>query len=158
MKAILMAGGFGTRMRPLTIKTPKPMVPIGNLPIMEHVVSLLARHGITEITSLLYFSPDNSLAANAEGGRVSIFSTEGWVLGSSYGFADPYSNVNPRDFTLGGDILAVVDRNNIVFLETFTGEELFTLPSECDIRFSPNGPTLLTWCYQGELKIWGVIP
>ena len=53
-----MAGGFGTRMRPLTIKTPKPMVPVGNLPIMEHVISLLARHGITDITSLLYFSPD----------------------------------------------------------------------------------------------------
>ena len=58
MKAILMAGGFGTRMRPLTIKVPKPMVPIGNLPIMEHVVSLLASHGITDITSLLYFSPE----------------------------------------------------------------------------------------------------
>lgn len=58
MKAILMAGGFGTRLRPLTINTPKPMVPVGNLPIMEHVVSLLAQHGITEITSLLYFTPD----------------------------------------------------------------------------------------------------
>ncbi len=58
MKAIIMAGGFGTRLRPLTINTPKPMVPIGNLPIMEHVVSLLAKHNITEITSLLYFQAD----------------------------------------------------------------------------------------------------
>ena len=46
MKAILMAGGFGTRLRPLTINLPKPMTPVGNLPIMEHVVSLLADHGI----------------------------------------------------------------------------------------------------------------
>ncbi len=59
MKAIIMAGGFGTRLRPLTINLPKPMVPIGNLPIMEHVVSLLAKHGITDITSLLYFRPDD---------------------------------------------------------------------------------------------------
>jgi mannose-1-phosphate guanylyltransferase/phosphomannomutase len=53
-----MAGGFGTRLRPLTINLPKPMVPIGNIPIMEHVVSLLAKHGITNITSLLYFQPE----------------------------------------------------------------------------------------------------
>lgn len=53
-----MAGGFGTRLRPLTINLPKPMVPVGNRPIMEHVVSLLATHGITEIISLLYFQPD----------------------------------------------------------------------------------------------------
>ena len=58
MKAIIMAGGFGTRLRPLTINLPKPMVPIANLPIMEHVVGLLAKHGITEITASLYFQPD----------------------------------------------------------------------------------------------------
>jgi len=58
MKAIIMAGGFGTRLRPLTINIPKPMTPIGNLPMMEHVVSLLVRHGIDRITSLLYFQAD----------------------------------------------------------------------------------------------------
>ena len=54
-----MAGGFGTRLRPLTINTPKPMVPIGGVPMMEHVVGLLAKHGLTDITSLLYFYPEN---------------------------------------------------------------------------------------------------
>ncbi|MCP4569493.1 MAG: NTP transferase domain-containing protein [FCB group bacterium] len=58
MKAIIMAGGFGTRLRPLTINTPKPMVPIGNLPMMEHVVNLLKRHGFDEIVSLLFFQSD----------------------------------------------------------------------------------------------------
>ncbi|MCK4301262.1 MAG: NDP-sugar synthase, partial [candidate division Zixibacteria bacterium] len=58
MKAIIMAGGFGTRLRPLTINVPKPMVPVCNFPMMEHVVSLLARHGITQISSLLYFQAD----------------------------------------------------------------------------------------------------
>jgi mannose-1-phosphate guanylyltransferase/phosphomannomutase len=52
-----MAGGFGTRLRPLTINVPKPMVPVGNLSMMEHVVNLLREHGITDITSLLYFQP-----------------------------------------------------------------------------------------------------
>ncbi|MEZ5357547.1 MAG: sugar phosphate nucleotidyltransferase [Candidatus Zixiibacteriota bacterium] len=55
MKAIIMAGGFGTRLRPLTINIPKPMVPIANLPMMEHVVNLLKEHGCTEIMTLLFF-------------------------------------------------------------------------------------------------------
>lgn len=58
MKAIIMAGGFGTRLRPLTINIPKPMVPIGNLPMMEHVVNLLKNHGFEEIISLLFFQSD----------------------------------------------------------------------------------------------------
>jgi len=58
VKAVIMAGGFGTRLRPLTINVPKPMVPIGNLPMMEHVISLLKTHNITDITSLLFFQPD----------------------------------------------------------------------------------------------------
>ncbi len=48
IKAVIMAGGFGTRLRPLTSKIPKPMVPIMNKPMIEHIVHLLVRHGITE--------------------------------------------------------------------------------------------------------------
>lgn len=59
MKALIMAGGFGTRLRPLTINIPKPMVPVGTIPMMEHVVALLRNHGITDITSLLYFQPES---------------------------------------------------------------------------------------------------
>ncbi len=58
MKAIIMAGGFGTRLRPLTINIPKPMVPIGNLPMMEHVVNLLKKHGFDEIVSLVFFQSE----------------------------------------------------------------------------------------------------
>ncbi len=58
MKAIIMAGGFGTRLRPLTINIPKPMVPIGNLPMMEHVVHLLKKNGFDEIVSLIFYQSD----------------------------------------------------------------------------------------------------
>jgi len=57
-KAVIMAGGFGTRLRPLTMNIPKPMVPVMNLPMMEHIVYLLKHHNITDITSVLYFQPD----------------------------------------------------------------------------------------------------
>jgi len=58
MKAVIMAGGFGTRLRPLTAHVPKPLVPVGNVPIMEHTVRLLKRHGFTDLVVLLYFMPE----------------------------------------------------------------------------------------------------
>ena len=53
MKAVIMAGGFGTRIHPLTISLPKPMIPLINRPIMEHIVNLLKRNGITDLILLL---------------------------------------------------------------------------------------------------------
>src|SRR5215212_2722605 len=58
MKAIIMAGGQGTRLRPLTSDQPKPMIRIVNLPCMEHIVNLLARHGFTDIVVTLQFMPE----------------------------------------------------------------------------------------------------
>lgn len=58
MRAVLMAGGSGTRLRPLTCDLPKPMVPILNRPIAEHIVRLLKRHHITHIIATLFYLPD----------------------------------------------------------------------------------------------------
>jgi mannose-1-phosphate guanylyltransferase/phosphomannomutase len=58
MRAVLMAGGSGTRLRPLTCDLPKPMVPILNRPIAEHIINLLKRHQITEIIATLHYLPD----------------------------------------------------------------------------------------------------
>ncbi|WP_228281241.1 sugar phosphate nucleotidyltransferase [Rubrobacter marinus] len=58
MKAVIMAGGQGTRLRPLTSNQPKPMIPIVGVPCMEHIVTLLKRHGIEEIVVTLQFMPD----------------------------------------------------------------------------------------------------
>ncbi len=49
MKAVVMAGGEGTRLRPLTISRPKPMLPVVGRPVMEHILHLLRQHGITEV-------------------------------------------------------------------------------------------------------------
>jgi mannose-1-phosphate guanylyltransferase/phosphomannomutase len=53
-----MAGGFGTRLRPLTQSLPKPMVPMANRPMLNHIVDLLKRHGLRDYVSLLYFQPE----------------------------------------------------------------------------------------------------
>jgi mannose-1-phosphate guanylyltransferase / phosphomannomutase len=58
MRAVLMAGGSGTRLRPLTCDLPKPMVPILNRPIAQHIINLLKRHHITEVIATLHYLPD----------------------------------------------------------------------------------------------------
>jgi len=58
MKAIVMAGGEGSRLRPLTSRRPKPLAPVANKPVMEHIVDLLRRHGISEIVATLHYLAD----------------------------------------------------------------------------------------------------
>jgi mannose-1-phosphate guanylyltransferase/phosphomannomutase len=58
MRAVLMAGGSGTRLRPLTCDLPKPMVPILNRPIAEHIINLLKQHKIYEVIATLHYLPD----------------------------------------------------------------------------------------------------
>jgi mannose-1-phosphate guanylyltransferase/phosphomannomutase len=57
MKAVMMAGGEGTRLRPLTSNQPKPMVPIVGKPCMEHIIELLASHGFEDVIVTLAFMP-----------------------------------------------------------------------------------------------------
>jgi mannose-1-phosphate guanylyltransferase / phosphomannomutase len=58
LRAVLMAGGSGTRLRPLTCELPKPMVPVLNRPIAEHIINLLKKHGIEEIIITLHYQPE----------------------------------------------------------------------------------------------------
>ncbi len=55
MKAVVMAGGEGSRLRPLTINRPKPMVPLVDRPVMEHIIELLKLNGITEIVVTIQY-------------------------------------------------------------------------------------------------------
>ncbi len=58
MKAVIMAGGFGTRIQPLTNSIPKPMLPVLNKPMMQHVLESLRDIGIKEMVVLLYYMPE----------------------------------------------------------------------------------------------------
>lgn len=57
MKAVIMAGGEGTRLRPLTMMRPKPMTAVLDIPVMEHIIKLLKEHGINEIAVTLHYLP-----------------------------------------------------------------------------------------------------
>lgn len=58
MQAVILAGGFGTRLRPLTCNIPKPMTPLLNKPIIEHNINLLKFHAITELIIILYYQSE----------------------------------------------------------------------------------------------------
>jgi len=58
MKGVVMAGGEGSRLRPLTSRRPKPLAPVAGKPVMEHIIALLRRHGITEIVATLHYLAD----------------------------------------------------------------------------------------------------
>jgi len=109
-----MAGGFGTRLRPLTINLPKPMVPLVNKPIMEHIVNLLTVHGFNNLTSLLFFHPE---AITSYFGDGSAFGTNMKYTRAEadYGTAGSVRNateqheIKERILIISGDILTDFD-------------------------------------------------
>ena len=58
MKAVIMAGGEGTRLRPLTCGMPKPLARIGNKPVLHYILELLARNGIHDCAATLMYLPE----------------------------------------------------------------------------------------------------
>ncbi len=111
-KAVIMAGGFGTRLRPLTTSIPKPMVPILNIPMMEHIVDLLKKHQITDIVSLLYFQPDVITSHFEDGSKYGI--KMNYVMAQAdYGTAgavkNGYEQLDSRFIIISGDVLTDFD-------------------------------------------------
>ncbi len=86
MKAVVMAGGEGSRLRPLTIMRPKPMVPTVNKPIMSHILELLKRHGFTDVVVTLQYLPDqiqDFYGTGASLGMTISYSVEETPLGTA---------------------------------------------------------------------------
>src|SRR4051812_3865081 len=113
MKGVIMAGGFGTRLKPLTINRPKPMVPVANRPMMEHIVELLKRHGITDLVSILYFQPEHITGHFGDGSDFGV-SMRYVTAEADYGTAGAVRNaedlvLNERVIVISGDVLTDFD-------------------------------------------------
>ena len=67
MRAVVLVGGFGTRLRPLTLSIPKPMLPIGHVPMIARLVDRLGRGGVTEVVLALGFRPEPFIEAFPDG-------------------------------------------------------------------------------------------
>jgi len=111
-KAVIMAGGFGTRLRPLTMTSPKPMVPVANKPMMHHIVNLLKQHGVQDVVSLLYFQPDKIKDYFKDGSEFGI-SMKYVAAEADYGTAgsvkNAYQHLTNRFIIISGDVLTDFD-------------------------------------------------
>jgi dTDP-glucose pyrophosphorylase len=72
VSAVVMAGGFGTRMRPLTETMPKPMLPVGDRPVMEHVLEQLQKVGISHVSITTHYKPEAIVEHFGDGSRFGI--------------------------------------------------------------------------------------
>ncbi len=112
MKAIIMAGGEGSRLRPLTCDLPKPMVNIANKPIMEHIIGLLRNYGITEIGVTLMYLPQKikDYFGNGSGLGVNLhYFTEDSPLGTAGSVKNAESFLDETFIVISGDSLTDMD-------------------------------------------------
>ncbi|HEY9774163.1 MAG TPA: NDP-sugar synthase [Planktothrix sp.] len=72
MKAMILAAGVGSRLDPLTSQVPKPLVPVVNTPVMEHIINLLRSHGFTEICANLHYLPEKIVEYFGDGSRFGV--------------------------------------------------------------------------------------
>jgi mannose-1-phosphate guanylyltransferase/phosphomannomutase len=114
MKAVIMAGGFGTRLRPLSCNIPKPMVSIANRPMMEHIINLLKRHGVTELVVLLYFQAENIRGYFGDGSGFGV-KIQYVQATEDYGTAGAVKNaqefLDQRFLVISADVLTDIDLN-----------------------------------------------
>lgn len=112
MKAIIMAGGEGSRLRPLTCDLPKPMVPVMNIPIMEHIVNLLKSHGITEIGVTLMYLPQKIKDYFGNGSNFGVnihYFTEDTPLGTAGSVKNADEFLDETFIVISGDSLTDMD-------------------------------------------------
>lgn len=117
MKAVVMAGGEGTRLRPLTVNRPKPMVPVVGRPVMEHIVGLVRRHGIKELVSTLHYLPDviqDYFGDGSEFGVSMKYSVEVSPLGTAGSVRQAAAELTETFLVISGDALTDMDLTDLI--------------------------------------------
>ncbi len=118
MKAVVMAGGEGSRLRPLTSRRPKPLAPVANKPVMHHIVDLLRRHGFTEIVSTLHYLADEIESYFGDGSEFGVkmhYVVEDTPLGTAGAVKLAQSIIGRERFLIiSGDALTDLDLTAIL--------------------------------------------
>ena len=128
MKAIVLVGGEGTRLRPLTYTTPKPLLPIANVAFLERQLSWLAAHGVDEVVLSLGYLPD-AFAAHFPSGRCGdvklTYAVEAEPLGTAGGirFAAEHAGIDDRFVVCNGDVLTGLDLSAMLRFHAERGAE-----------------------------------
>ncbi len=112
MRAMVMAAGVGTRLRPLTCTIPKPMVPVVNSPVLEHVLNLLKRHRINEVAINLHSQPHlikDYFGDGSSFGMSIFYSPEEILMGTAGGVKKVEQYFNETFLVMSGDGISNVD-------------------------------------------------
>ena len=128
MDAVILVGGFGTRLRPLTLSVPKPLLPVGNVPIVERIIASLERAGVTRAVLALGFKPEPFIAAFPDGrcGGVALdYAVEPEPLDTAgaIAFAARHARISSTFVVANGDILTSLDVSRIVDFHRASGAE-----------------------------------
>jgi mannose-1-phosphate guanylyltransferase/phosphomannomutase len=117
VKAVIMAGGEGTRLRPQTSNLPKPMLPLVGRPMMEHIISLLRRHGITDIVVTVAFLPNairSYFGNGSELGVRMVYATEETPLGTAGSVRNAREELTERFLVISGDVLTDINLTSLI--------------------------------------------
>ena len=117
MKAVILAGGEGTRLRPLTSNQPKPMLPMANRPMMEHIVALLAEHGFDDIVVTVAFLANqirNHFGDGSDYGVRLRYATEETPLGTAGSVRNAADELEDTFLVIAGDVLTDIDLTEVV--------------------------------------------
>ena len=128
MHAVVLVGGFGTRLRPLTLSTPKPLLPIANVRQLEHLIAQLGRAGVTEVVLALGFKPEPFFEAFPEGVCAGIplhYAVEPEPLDTAgaIAFAARDAGISDTFVVMNGDIICEVDVAELVRFHRGMGAE-----------------------------------
>ena len=133
MRAVVLVGGFGTRLRPLTMTTPKQMLPILHKPMIEHVLEHLAGHGITEAVLSMGYRPDAFADAYPDGRCAGVelhyaIEPEPLDTAGAIRFAAHDAGIDDRFVVVNGDVLTDLDIGALVaFHDSHGGEGTIAL-------------------------------
>jgi len=117
MKAVILAGGEGTRLRPLTLSTPKPVVPVVDRPFLRHQLDLLSRAGVREVIFSVAYRPERVEAVFGDGSALGLrirYAVEDSPLGTGGAVRNALPLLDERTIVLNGDILTDVDVASVV--------------------------------------------
>lgn len=119
MDAVILVGGFGTRLRPLTLSVPKPLLPVGNVPIVQRILVALERAGVTRAVLALGFKPEPFLAAFPNGrcgGVELVYAVEPEPLDTAgaIAFAARHAGISSTFVVANGDVLTGLDIARVV--------------------------------------------
>ena len=117
MKAVIMAGGKGTRLRPLTSHLPKPMVPLLDRPCMEYIIDLLKRHGITEIAVTVQYLPQVIRSHFGDGSEYGVslhYFEEIMPLGTAGSVKNAEAFLDETFLVISGDALTDFDLSQAI--------------------------------------------